>query len=123
MMRLKKSMALGPRKEVPTAMEIQAAKERQPVIIRVHLLDGSYKTVPAEAWTTLRDLNAMMAKKLKITQTHSVIDRLENQKRTIRALGLGRPNNSVEQPDTPQIRGMIRTVSHLVRVEEIQSAK
>lgn len=66
MMRLKKSMALGPRKEIPTAMEIQAAKERQPVIIRVHTLDGSYKTVPAEAWTTLRDINAMIAKKLKI---------------------------------------------------------
>jgi len=65
-MRLKKSMALGPRKEVPTSMEIQAAKERQPVIIRVHLLDGSYKTVPAESWTTLRDLNTMIAKKLKV---------------------------------------------------------
>lgn len=60
-----------------------------------------------------------MAKKLRITQTRSVIDRLENQKRTIKALGLGRPNWSVEQPDTPQIRGMIRRVFHLVRVEEI----
>lgn len=60
-----------------------------------------------------------MAKKLRITQTRSVIDRLENQKRTIKALGLGRPNWSVEQPDTPQIRGMIRRVIHLVRVEEI----
>jgi large subunit ribosomal protein L30 len=60
-----------------------------------------------------------MAKKLRITQTRSVIDRLENQKRTIKALGLGRPNWSVEQPDTPQIRGMIRRVTHLVRVEEI----
>lgn len=58
-------------------------------------------------------------KKIKITQTRSVIDRLENQKRTIRALGLGRPNYFVVQNDTPQIRGMIRTVSHLVRVEEI----
>ncbi len=61
-----------------------------------------------------------MAKKLKITQTHSVVDRLENQKRTIQALGLGRPNYSVEHPDTPQIRGMIRKVAHLVKVEEIQ---
>jgi large subunit ribosomal protein L30 len=61
-----------------------------------------------------------MEKKLRITQTHSVIDRLENQKRTIKALGLGRPNYSVEQPDTPQIRGMIRKVAHLVRVEEIR---
>ncbi len=61
-----------------------------------------------------------MTRKLKITQTRSVIDRLENQKRTIKALGLGRPNYSVEQPDTPQIRGMIRKVAHLVRVEEVR---
>jgi large subunit ribosomal protein L30 len=60
-----------------------------------------------------------MAKKLKITQTRSIIDRLENQKRTIKALGLGRPNYTVEHPDTPQIRGMIRKVFHLVRVEEV----
>ncbi len=61
-----------------------------------------------------------MAKKLKITQTHSIIDRIEPQKRTIRALGLGRPNYSVVKNDTPQIRGMIRKVIHLVKVEEIQ---
>lgn len=60
-----------------------------------------------------------MAKTLKITQVRSIIDRLENQKRTIKALGLGRPNYSVEHTDTPQIRGMIRKVIHLVRVEEI----
>ncbi len=58
--------------------------------------------------------------KLKITQTRSVIGRIENQKRTIEALGLGRPNNFVIQTDTPQIRGMIRKVSHLVRVEEVE---
>lgn len=57
--------------------------------------------------------------KLKITQTKSVIDRIENQKRTIAALGLGRPNYVVVQNDTPQIRGMLRKVAHLVRVEEI----
>ncbi|MBL0177359.1 MAG: 50S ribosomal protein L30 [Ignavibacteria bacterium] len=57
--------------------------------------------------------------KLKITQTRSIIDRLENQKRTIKALGLGRPNYVVVQNDTPQIRGMIRKVAHLVKVEEV----
>ena len=57
--------------------------------------------------------------KLKITQTRSVIDRIENQKRTIRALGLGRPNHVVVHTDTPQIRGMIRKVRHLVKVEEV----
>ena len=60
-----------------------------------------------------------MAKKLKITQTRSIIDQIEPQKRTIRALGLGRPNYSVVKNDTPQIRGMIRQVIHLVRVEEV----
>ena len=57
--------------------------------------------------------------KLKITQVRSVIGRLENQKRTIEALGLGRPNYFVLQNDTPQIRGMIRRVAHLVKVEEV----
>lgn len=59
--------------------------------------------------------------KLKITQTRSVIKRLENQKRTIEALGLGRPNYVVVHNDTPQIRGMIRKVIHLVEVEEVES--
>lgn len=60
-----------------------------------------------------------MAKKLRITQLKSVIDRLEGQKKTIEALGLGRPNYVVEHNDTPQIRGMIVKVQHLVSVQEI----
>ena len=60
-----------------------------------------------------------MSKKIKITQTKSIIDRPFKQKRTIEALGLGRPNYSVIHNDTPQIRGMINKVSHLVIVEEI----
>ena len=61
-----------------------------------------------------------MAKKLKITQKRSIIDQIEPQKRTIKALGLGRPNYSVIKQDTPQIRGMIRKVIHLVDVEEVK---
>ena len=61
-----------------------------------------------------------MAKKLKITQTKSVIDRPKDQKLTIEALGLGRPNYTKVHNDTPQIRGMINKVSHLVKMEEIQ---
>jgi large subunit ribosomal protein L30 len=57
--------------------------------------------------------------KLKITQVKSVIDRLEKQKRTITALGLGRPTNVVVHNSTPQILGMIEVVKHLVSVEEI----
>jgi large subunit ribosomal protein L30 len=61
-----------------------------------------------------------MGKKLRITQTRSIIDQIEPQKRTIKALGLGRPNYTVEHEDTPQIRGMIRKVVHLVKVEEVK---
>jgi len=60
-----------------------------------------------------------MSKKLKITQIRSVIDRAHDQKRTIKALGLGRPNYSIVHNDTPQIRGMLNKVSHLVKFEEI----
>ncbi|MBI1804920.1 MAG: 50S ribosomal protein L30 [Ignavibacteriae bacterium] len=61
-----------------------------------------------------------MEKKLKITQVVSQIDTLEKHKRTIKALGLGRPNYSVVKKETPQIRGMINAVKHLVKVEEVQ---
>jgi large subunit ribosomal protein L30 len=61
-----------------------------------------------------------MAKKLKITQTRSIIDQIEPQKRTIKALGLGRPNYSVVKTDTPQIRGMLKKVAHLVVVKEVE---
>lgn len=57
---------------------------------------------------------------LKITQVKSTIDRIENQKRTMEALGLGKINRSVVKNDTPQIRGMISKVSHLVKVEEVK---
>jgi large subunit ribosomal protein L30 len=60
------------------------------------------------------------AKKIKITQTGSIIDQKEKAKRTIKALGLGRPNYSVVKTDTPQVRGMINVVRHIVRVEEVQ---
>ncbi len=58
--------------------------------------------------------------KIKIIQTRSVIDRPKDQKRTIEALGLGRPNYEKVHNDTPQIRGMINKVSHLVRFEKIK---
>ena len=58
--------------------------------------------------------------KLKIKQVRSVIKCQEGQKRTIQALGLRRLNQSVVQPDNPQIRGMVFKVKHLVEVEEIK---
>lgn len=60
-----------------------------------------------------------MSKKIKITQVRSQIDCLKKQKLTIKALGLGRPNYSVIKNDTPQIRGMINVVKHLVKVENL----
>ena len=55
--------------------------------------------------------------KLRITYIRSAIDRPSRQKRTIEALGLKRLHHTVEHEDTPQIRGMVDKVSHLVEVE------
>ena len=56
--------------------------------------------------------------KVKITQIKSVIDRPKKQKATIQALGLKRMHQTVERENTPVIQGMIKAVSHLVKVEE-----
>ena len=58
--------------------------------------------------------------KIKITQYKSGIDRHYRQKRTLRALGLRKMHSSVEVEATPQILGMVRAVSHLVKVEEVK---
>ena len=57
--------------------------------------------------------------RLKIQQVRSAIGRKEDQKRTIKALGLKRIRDVVEHEDRPEIRGMIAKVQHLVEVEEI----
>lgn len=57
--------------------------------------------------------------KLRITQIRSKIDSTKRQKKTLEALGIKRMNNSVEVEDTPQIKGMIDKVNHLIKVEEI----
>lgn len=57
--------------------------------------------------------------KVKITQRRSVINRPKKQKLTIKALGLGKINKSVEVEATPQILGMIQKVNHLVTVTEL----
>ncbi len=59
------------------------------------------------------------SKNIRITQVRSIIERPYPQKRTIKALGLGKIRKSVIKKDTPQIRGMIAKVQHLVRVEEL----
>lgn len=57
--------------------------------------------------------------KVKVTLVKSPIDRPERQKLTLKALGLNKMNNSKEIEATDAIRGMIRKVNHLVKVEEL----
>lgn len=57
-------------------------------------------------------------KKLKVTQVRSVIGHLQKQKLTMKALGLRRIRHTVLHQDTPQIRGMLDKVKHLVKVEQ-----
>ncbi|MCK2236870.1 MULTISPECIES: 50S ribosomal protein L30 [unclassified Crossiella] len=57
--------------------------------------------------------------KLKVTQLRSIIGCKQNQRDTIRTLGLRKIRQSVVREDTPQVRGLIHTVRHLVAVEEV----
>jgi large subunit ribosomal protein L30 len=59
-----------------------------------------------------------MARTLRITQVRSAIGIKPRQRGTLRALGLRRINHTVEHTDRPEIRGMVDTVPHLVKVEE-----
>ena len=56
---------------------------------------------------------------LKITQIKSKISEKQNQRDTLRTLGLKKIGQSVVREDSPSVRGMIRTVAHLVTVEEV----
>ena len=58
-------------------------------------------------------------KKIKITLVKSPIDRPERQKQTLIALGLNKTNATKEVEATPTILGMVRKVTHLVKVEEL----
>jgi len=59
----------------------------------------------------------MADKKIRVTLTKSIIGCKQSHRATVRGLGLRRINQSVELADTPQVRGMIRTVQYLVRCE------
>ena len=56
--------------------------------------------------------------KLKITQTGSPIRRTPDQRRTLIGLGLNKMHKSVELDDTPEVRGMIRKVQHMVTISD-----
>jgi large subunit ribosomal protein L30 len=57
--------------------------------------------------------------RLKVTQTRSTIGGKQNQRETLRSLGLKRIGDVVVKEDRPEIRGMVATVSHLVSYEEV----
>ena len=59
-----------------------------------------------------------MARKLKITLVKSMIGRPEKHRKVLRGMGLTKLNRAVLLEDTPAIRGMVETVSHLVKAEE-----
>jgi large subunit ribosomal protein L30 len=60
-----------------------------------------------------------VSKQLQITLKRSLIGRPEDQRVTVRTLGLRKLNHTVVQPDNPAIRGMINKVKHLVEVREV----
>ncbi|WP_347548081.1 50S ribosomal protein L30 [Pseudalkalibacillus hwajinpoensis] len=62
-----------------------------------------------------------MAKKLEITLSRSVIGRPQDQRVTVKTLGLNKMHHTVVHNDNPAIRGMINKVSHLVTVNEIDA--
>jgi large subunit ribosomal protein L30 len=57
--------------------------------------------------------------RLKVRQTRSGIGRKQNQRQTLRSLGLRRIGDEVVKEDRPEIRGMLAAVTHLVTVEEV----
>ena len=59
-------------------------------------------------------------KRIRVKQVRSKIRRPQNQKRTLEALGLRRIDQVVEHDATPTILGMVKTVNHLISVEEIK---
>jgi len=58
--------------------------------------------------------------RLKVTQVRSAIGSKDNQRQTLRSLGLKRVHDVVVKEDRPEIRGMVATVTHLVTVEEVE---
>jgi len=60
-----------------------------------------------------------MARKLRITYRKSTIGYNKKQRGTIQALGFRKLNQTVEHDDTPEIRGMINKVQHLLAIEEV----
>jgi large subunit ribosomal protein L30 len=63
-----------------------------------------------------------VGKMVKVTLVHSYIGRPEAQRKVLRGMGLGKVNKSVVLNDTPEVRGMIRKVNHLVAAVEVEGS-
>jgi len=63
---------------------------------------------------------SVVEKKLKITLVKSYIGRPQKQRKVLRGMGLEKLNRTVLLNDTPEIRGMVKKVSHLVSIEELE---
>ena len=59
-----------------------------------------------------------MAEKLKVTLVKSTIGAIPKHRKTVAALGLTKMHKTVELPDNPAVRGMVKQVCHMVKVEE-----
>jgi len=66
MLKMKRTMELGPRDEIASELEFESVKNINPVQIRIHMLDGVIIPLEAESWTTVKELNEAMSKRLKI---------------------------------------------------------
>lgn len=62
-----------------------------------------------------------MSEKIKVTLIKSVIGSNDRQRSVVKTLGLGKLNSSAVHNDTPNIRGMVNKVSHLVKVEKVEA--
>lgn len=63
----------------------------------------------------------MAEKRLRITLVRSLIGKKRDHRATVRGLGLKRLHQTVELPDTPEVRGMVRKVHYLLKVEEFSA--
>jgi large subunit ribosomal protein L30 len=81
------------------------------------VLSGS---VEREGMTAMPRQKKAKQKMLRITLVRSLIGRKDNQQATAYSLGLRRLHTTVTHKETPQIRGMVNTIQHLVKVEEFE---
>jgi len=65
---------------------------------------------------------AEQGKQIQVEQTKSSVGRKQNQRETLRSLGLKKVGDVVLKEDRPEIRGMVRTVRHLVNVSEVSES-